>query len=371
MTNFEVLRNIYTLATTQKDVHLYGTSLWFLISAFSEARASDPRDRIFGLLGMLGEGLQKDFISVDYWRSIEQLYQETTEFIIVYEQDLGLWRYLNLGKGVKGGENLPSWVPWFGRHATLFGIRQLDLISQVCTSPPLMQVEGSTLTVHSLIFDSITYATENISNKNVKPHIRHAFNNIASSPSSSIGQDEATVSLWQALINYDASLHDFSMSEKGFLSFMSQAIHIPEDPAAEAQEYYESQMRLDLWDKDLGLGRNLFRSSQGYFGVGLARRNVGGGVAPLVVEVGDYITLITNAHTPIILRPEHGRHWSIISAAIGGTLFEPVKKDQILLYHTIPCVLVMLCTTVKWHRRTGGLDNGTTYAQPNPTSEVK
>lgn len=320
MNSFSILRNIYTLAKTQRDIREYGTSLWLLVAAFSEAQASDPRDRIFGLLGMLDEGPQKDFICVDYRRSTEQVYQEATECIIVYEQYLGLWNYLNLGPDVKGGVGLPSWVPWFGDQAILFGIRQLDLIDQVCKTHQPMQVQRKILKVYGLIFDLIIHISDNLCVTNIKSCIRQAFNSTTTSPFPSIGQNEAITSLWQALVAFDVSLHDYSMCEKGFLSLNSQEANISEDLSTEEQDYFELQMKLDLWDEDLGLGRNLFGSSQGYFGVGPAGRNGPAEAMTPVVQVGDFIALIANARTPVILRPTDGGHYSLIGAAYIGCI---------------------------------------------------
>jgi hypothetical protein len=87
-------------------------------------------------------------------------------------------------------------------------------------------------------------------------------------------------------------------------------------------------MEIELWDKDLDLGRNLFRSSQGCFGVNLAERNGAAEVDEHVVKVGDYIALIATADTPIILRPEDGGHWSVVGTAyISGIEHAPAFQE--------------------------------------------
>lgn len=73
--------------------------------------STDPRDKVYGLLGLTGERLQS-LIEVDYSQGIEEVLTRTSAAIILFREDLEILAYATstLGAAHANG-SLPTWVP--------------------------------------------------------------------------------------------------------------------------------------------------------------------------------------------------------------------------------------------------------------------
>lgn len=96
---------------------LHRFSLLELITHFSHHNTTDPRDKVFGLLGMSNEGRKLLRMSQanlthsfkpDYSRSTQETYAQAVKFIIESSNDLNVFRACLYQGSVS---NLPSWVP--------------------------------------------------------------------------------------------------------------------------------------------------------------------------------------------------------------------------------------------------------------------
>ncbi len=99
----------------------YESSLLDVLARFKYALATDPRDRIYGLLGLVTE---KHGIRVDYMRSREQVYTEVGQWFIDSRGDLDIicqnpWQTDN-------PKERPSWVPDFDNENYLGNLQQLS-----------------------------------------------------------------------------------------------------------------------------------------------------------------------------------------------------------------------------------------------------
>jgi hypothetical protein len=91
-------------------------NLQTLISSFSiSSQATDPQHRIFGILGLLPEGIQRSAIIVDYNKTTEQVYMEATRAILEHQQSVAFFRYLNVPLDLRG-RSIPSWVPSYDHN---------------------------------------------------------------------------------------------------------------------------------------------------------------------------------------------------------------------------------------------------------------
>lgn len=370
--DYMILRNAYTIGLSKMHLLEFAPSLWFLVSAFSEAQATNPRDRIFGLLGMLLPGPQVDALPVDYKKSTAKVYQEAAESIIVHEQNLSLWRYLNLDPSARPGDGLPSWAPHFSETVARFSTRSSGFLIK-CKHP--MHITGDVLTVHGIILDSIEEVTENFSEQNLKASVLSAFKHQLSLKAA---VDPAVISkaALQTLVTLDPSPDDHKSSEPAFSSLISSWTladlgitpatvaqnpglrslahtysaleHIyPTEVACNMQVQdlvsqdpvlkwmldqiasghgtdFKSIVEFDLYDTKLALGRNLFHSRKGFIGIGPAGRNDRTECVATAVQVGDVVAVVAKAVTPVILRPcEEGVYTLVGSAHIGNLLETP------------------------------------------------
>ena len=111
------VHNAYFIRTLKApSIRASSLSLWRMLSLTRQYEVTDERDRIYSLLG-LGSCADKSTLSVsvpsvDYTKSLSQLYLELATNTIETEQNL-----LMLGcvqhNDPHGGLNSPSWVPWW------------------------------------------------------------------------------------------------------------------------------------------------------------------------------------------------------------------------------------------------------------------
>ncbi|KAJ4983242.1 het domain protein [Stagonosporopsis vannaccii] len=85
-----------------------------VLALFFRHLASDPRDKVYGVLGILLHrfGYNLDGIVVDYTRSVAQVYTDTAIEIIRIQQNLELLDYIAHPNGFDSDAELPpTWVP--------------------------------------------------------------------------------------------------------------------------------------------------------------------------------------------------------------------------------------------------------------------
>ena len=93
----------------------YRRSLFELIKRFNGSIATDPRDKIYSLLG-IAEPYTKGHLSVDYTSTWQQVYSRTAKYIIQGSQSLDILASAGSASDLK---SLPSWVPDFARQSVL------------------------------------------------------------------------------------------------------------------------------------------------------------------------------------------------------------------------------------------------------------
>ena len=82
-----------------------------LLDMSRNCHSTDPRDKVYGLLGLTGERLQ-DLIKVDYSESVEEVLTRTATAIIICQEELHILAYASSDPTfLIAGARLPSWVP--------------------------------------------------------------------------------------------------------------------------------------------------------------------------------------------------------------------------------------------------------------------
>ncbi|KAK3934069.1 hypothetical protein QBC46DRAFT_400707 [Diplogelasinospora grovesii] len=85
-------------------------SLCFALHATRIFCATDPRDKIYGVLGLTRPDIQQR-IAADYAKSVEDVFREAVLHILLKEASPAFYGYLPLNRSVRPG--LQSWVPDF------------------------------------------------------------------------------------------------------------------------------------------------------------------------------------------------------------------------------------------------------------------
>jgi len=259
-----------------------------------------------------------------YQEAAKEVYQEAAKAIIEQDQHLHIWKYLNIGPEAREGDALASWASYIGTQNILFGLKAVPFLKEVCKTKQRIRLLGDSLIVSGFIVDQIAHVSGNLSKRNVRWEV------ITFSGGRLKDLDVAAqTSLWRALITFDPHSHDYNAFEKRFSNLITQwddAEHASEH-VSHFEEFINHDLRLEhgLWRSGYNLGRNLFRTNRGLFGIGPAGKNESWKTGEQAVEVGDRFAIVAGALTPVILRPHHDQanddEWfSVVGMAYVGCL---------------------------------------------------
>lgn len=88
-------------------------ALWGMLQATRRSEASDPRDRVYAVLGVVKDNQwSPQFFPVDYTLTAEQIYQDVAMWIVVHSE--GLYILTGLRSIRPNSPALPSWCPDWG-----------------------------------------------------------------------------------------------------------------------------------------------------------------------------------------------------------------------------------------------------------------
>lgn len=264
-----------------------GSKLSDLLWNILDRDATDPRDKVFAVLGLVGKEYIDSLPDIDYSKSIEQVYQEASSFIIMKEKSLDL---LLAASGLNDEGILPSWVPDWRRAANeyrpaLFINASLVRI-QCCfmgaasalylnghgysasgRAEPQMSFRDNLniLHVHAVIFDTVTEVS--------------AYCGSGLSAASIIQCAQSTITK----SHHNGTLLPANIvNGKELKRILAAGAFIDPNSLRTESQVIENVMR--LW--------RFFITSGGHFCIG-----------PSKVQLGDVISIIAGCSFPIVLRP--------------------------------------------------------------------
>lgn len=126
-TNFQESGNV-VLSLLKVKNDLQCRTLIKLLKSFRKCLCSDPRDKVYALLGLANEQGAHKMVSVDYSESVEAVYLECAQSLIRNRD--GMEMLIQAGISQNRGydhfkTSLPSWVPdWSRENFNYFGQRQ-------------------------------------------------------------------------------------------------------------------------------------------------------------------------------------------------------------------------------------------------------
>jgi len=298
-------------------------SLSGLIDHFSTLNeATDPRDRIYGLLGMLPDGPQKSAISVDYRKSIGEVYREATEAVIEHENSLMyIWASLNSVPDIRPSPGSNSWIPDFGEKLKINASILIVPVWDPWKIPGQMHISAGVLTAYGVFIDSVTYTFPNFQQQNIRSTVEDALGFIEIDLNEVHDSWETSgnlKSLWQALVGYVPAKYpdEFENRGHGFRDLISHWKDPLLQPLTSSAENYMKRFQ-NICIAELGLGRNLYQTCLGIFGIGPFGKVLANGEP--AVRVGDCIAIVATALHPVILRPhDDGTYTLVGNAGLGG-----------------------------------------------------
>jgi hypothetical protein len=131
-------------------------------------KASDPRDKVFALLGVMPEAQQRKYDAPDYSKSVESIYIETARKCIIGVKRQPMLNILHSASRAMQKHSLPSWVPdWSVQQSSIDSATGLPHVA------PEMHVNWSAdpnvLIVRGKIITIITEIGPEFASDNEKP----------------------------------------------------------------------------------------------------------------------------------------------------------------------------------------------------------
>ena len=274
-----------------------------IIAAFRNRESTDPRDRIYGMLGLAEESFMRR-IPPDYTLSVEEVFERAAVAFI--EQSKGLEILSHVYGGYDSG--LPSFVPdWeaplpFNHPTYLSRLLSLNLYRASGSKPAQVQHINGQLMTKCLEFDTVSA---------IGPRTGGAFPNserfrtwldIATAdrlPGSTYCHTNQYLSeAFERTLFGDVSmvygrqsksLQRLDNSELGLVRNWLKSF-TGEGPRRTSVDVLTNQ-RLQARFKQVTFGRRFFRTSRGYIGFG-----------PMELEEGDIVAVIPGGKVPYILR---------------------------------------------------------------------
>ena len=356
-----------------------------LLKTFRLRAATDSRDKIYALLGITSDDVNKLGITVRYDRSVRETYIETAVAIINSTQDLSVFELLK----PKPVPTIPSWVPDWSDTTLLMvplaGSPHRDAEQNTFVKPysatgtSIASAHGTSmdgrLRLSGYICDIITETAVAMPDGDVELDALGQVNTPCRTETMytkfvqmrrGLEQFRARLSIYQAWHKFACakdndeetpyptgedpmeiykstlqtspstpshpSMEDFEAFGNTILkhgemldslnSYPVDSIMRPNGtPKAALLEYVKLSKEYKKLPKPLQfsctMGRRLVRTANGYLGL-----------APAETEVGDSVTLLKGAKTPVVIR-ERGEEWVVVgSAYVHGMMFGEVWDEE-------------------------------------------
>lgn len=366
--NAEGLFNVILPGELHTPIIRGSNSLHNCISAAYHRVATEPRDRIFGLLGMLDAATHLELRYLSYSTSLGRIFQALTKCLIREQGSLYYLQYHTFVFESVIEAHIPSWVLWMDNNP----LEQVDLpfvnIDFTGIKERLVILSGSVMYTLGFIFDIVTLSCDNLSAKNLGSQVLVIYDNLTES--SEVFKDTHSVikMLWQNLtirkeahegkhyvcflawlvdlqtirlaVTARSSLptpslnglpNDNTLIPGRFASELSakfgmnstcdeerEIVAMAKQASSGGTPIFENDVINEcedrVFDSKRSQGRNLFISRRGYCGAGPAGVNITERISP-TVQVGDCISYISTAGGFVILRRIDERHFRLVGLA--------------------------------------------------------
>jgi hypothetical protein len=88
-----------------------GSTLLMTLSNFRNSESTDPRDKVYGLISLVGGGIDADLMVPDYGKGVAEVYADTALYILTTTQSLLLFAHISHDTDYDGRDGYRSWAP--------------------------------------------------------------------------------------------------------------------------------------------------------------------------------------------------------------------------------------------------------------------
>jgi hypothetical protein len=337
-------------------------SLISCIAATFLRLVTEPRDRVFGLLGIVDVNTRLKLSKLSYSTSLGRIFQAMTESSIREYEDLSYLRCHTFVIDSVKEPDIPSWVLWMDNDPLR------GFMVPFNTSDPnfiprqgAITISDSVMTCRGFILDTVVHCSNNLSKNNYEDEVLGIYEQLQKrSPTESKDPASAIKVLWQALDfgrgyytvqqlnSFTTWIAKRSLEHMAFshpilaqssrlkapaqdnLSTASRFCAVLEAevdgnlssnenteiaPLVQQADFFDILFELGWQERMFSSrkpqGRNIYISERGYCGVGPIGDNSPRNDSP-AIQVGDFIAILSTACAPVVLRRIDAEHFSLV-----------------------------------------------------------
>ncbi|KAE9377663.1 hypothetical protein N431DRAFT_554023 [Stipitochalara longipes BDJ] len=334
------LFNVTAQADVQDVVQENAATVIDCLRATYTRGATELRDRIFGLTGMLDTSSRSELQELNYSTSLGRIFQKTTEMAIREDSSLNYLLFRTFVTDSLEEIDVPSWVMWMDndplREVPAHTDFEIDWTEGITISSSTMQTSG-------FVLDLVIDTTDNLSTEHLGRHVLRCYDDCIKSSATSEDRAVSLEVLWQIIMLLDRAPtgdelsnfvawcvglkiqnEDYATGEVNAMAKVggnakhrfsdSEIADLVEPDSTNHDGLFETYCEGILYDSRKCQGRNLFSTRRGYCGVGPAGVNRPGNNSP-AVQAGDLITVLSTAPAPIILRKIDEQYYKLVGLA--------------------------------------------------------
>jgi hypothetical protein len=331
---------------------------------FQSFKASDPRDKVYGLLNLIWPISERDAIEVNYAKSVGQVYADTVLVMIRLYSRLSTLAYVSHPEAYTGerlgddneeydedydnyDESLRSWTPRWGDFvgAIAFGDKDCPWNpcgqGAICVSHKHNQ-ETEPLCLRGIVYqkvheveDVMGFYKENVPTATDLQPLVKVYDSLCTESVLSYSEEESrrrasilartiTAGTWECTGNYLQTL-EVDVQEKyykAFTHFMGRASELQRTGGDSNIQHNADSKKFEYWSFMICDLRRLFWTENAVLGLG-----------PQCMRAGDVVVVLHGGNTPYILRPKGDKYLfmgqAYVDDIMNGQLMEKLDRGEV------------------------------------------
>ncbi|KAJ8116605.1 hypothetical protein OPT61_g2010 [Boeremia exigua] len=265
----------------------------YLLSLFRSLEAKDPRDNIYGLLGLLEP--QHSIFQVDYTKTTTEVYTSAAIQLISHDNELGVLSHVDHHAEFSPISEFPSWVPRWNQHADLSicpnnsmsgfaGRRQTPNVDATQSNKGILFIQGLRCGGVKFVTPKVSQISGTALGKFLQAQKWANMDALATTLTGGHGLYTGNAERWREYFLAD------------FKAYAEQHLGNPKvwhlEGASECNYWVQDASSYENKVKLYAHNRRLFRTDRRWVGLG-----------PACMRKGDRIAVMTGGRTPFVLRP--------------------------------------------------------------------
>jgi hypothetical protein len=318
---------LWLLAIADYDDNAYGVGINYLNAFFMygtrlmrggllkslvncrEFQATDPRDKVYGILAVVEPAEEARALCVDYNKGVDEVYADAAVALIRLHSDLEVLAHVNHGSEYCSDGAFTSWAPQWNKEYGLVSILSHSSPLSACRNAMVHSVDASDinsqyLRLKGLLYSATTIVHVEMDRNNMFNHEEHPFFYIVVAI---LGQqfpdDDEAKRVSNILARTLAAGHNSSLEnivtaseeqQDAFYGSFMLFIHCLKNGTNfwDHRKYLPTQESFYKQAEGVCLGRRFFQMENGTFGIG-----------PACMREGDIVVVLFGQDAPCVLRP--------------------------------------------------------------------